>query len=132
MKRFEFLVPPRDHVAMCHAADAAGIAASEFVRIAVAEKLGRELLVDQVSQVRNDLGELVKELRLEIARTRKDLMDDSQRCIELLRQDIAKSMKKNEELNKTFVMQLAGIEPRHEKPSRPTKPSDEPPMRIPG
>lgn len=132
MKRFEFQVQTRVHVAMCQAADAAGVAVSEFVRIAIAEKLDRELLVGQVSEVRNELGELVEVIRTEIARTRKDLMDDNQRGMELVRQDIAKSMKKNEEMTKTFVMQLAGIEPRADKPAKPGKHNDDSPMRIPG
>lgn len=132
LKRAYFYLSERERDNAINFAGEAGFSFSEFMRDALAEKINRELLVGQVMKVREELSELVLEMRTEVARTRKDLMDDNQRGIELVRQDIAKSMKKNEEMTKTFVMQLAGIEPRAEKPSKPSKHNEDSPMRIPG
>ena len=132
LKRATFYLSERERDNAIDLASEAGVSFSEFMRDALAEKINRELLVGQVTKVREELSELVLEMRTEIARTRKDLLDDNQRGIELVRQDIAKSMKKNEEMTKTFVMQLAGIEPRADKPTKPSKHSDDSPMRIPG
>ena len=128
LKRAYFYISERDRDNAIDLAGEAGVSFSEFVRLALSEKINRELLVGQVTKVREELSELVLEMRTEIARTRKDLMDDNQRGIELVRQDIAKSMKKNEEMTKTFVMQLAGIETRADKPAKPSKHGDESPL----
>lgn len=128
LKRATFYLSERERDNAIDLASEAGVSFSEFMRDALAEKINRELLVGQVTKVREELSELVLEMRTEIARTRKDLLDDNQRGIELVRQDIAKSMKKNEEMTKTFVMQLAGIEPRAEKPAKSSKHGDESPL----
>lgn len=108
MKRAYFYIDDKDYKAVSSKLASSGVAFSEFARQAVQEKMDREQIVGQVVVMRNELAGLVNDFRSEIARTRKDLMDDSQRGLELMRQDIGKSMKKNEELNKTFVMMLGG------------------------
>lgn len=132
LKRAYFYISERDRDKAIDLAGEAEVSFSEFVRVALSEKMNREVLVAQVTKVREELSELVLEMRTEIARTRKDLMDDNQRGMELVRQDIARSMKKNEELAKAFVMQLAGIEPRSDKHAKPSKHSDDSPMPVPG
>ena len=131
MKRFEIRMPVREHQAMSRAAEAIGITASEFARQAMAEKQVRTAVLEHIENARTELETLVRELREETGRIRRDLMDDQQRGLELMRQEIAKSMKKNEELQKTFVMALAG-QSAPPKPSRPARPSGDGPKVIPG
>lgn len=130
MKRFELLLPMLEYQAMTRSAKAAGVSASAFVRAAIAEKQDRAAAHAQVLAATADLDGLVRELRQEVGRLRRELMDDHTRGLELIRQDVARSLKKNEELQKTFVLALAG----QTQPTKPTRPgpSEDGPMRIPG
>ena len=130
MRRCYFYLNDVDHKAILRKLEGEKVGFSEFVREALVEKLDREAVIGHAAQVREELDALVRELRQEIGRTRRDLMDDHARGLELVRQEIAKSMKKNEELQKTFVMALAG-QAQPTKPSR-AAPSEDGPMRIPG
>ena len=131
MKRFEIRMSVREHQAISRAAEIIGITASEFARQAMTEKQVRNAVLEHIENARTELEVLVRELREETGRIRRDLMDDQQRGLELMRQEIAKSMKKNEELQKTFVMALAG-QPARPKPSGAARPSGDGPMAIPG
>lgn len=131
MKRCEFLIHPKDHEAVSLLVKGTASSFSDFIRQAVAEKLARDQSVSKIELASKQLESLVQEIRVEFGRTRKDLMDDSQRGLELMRQDIGKSMKKNEELNKTFVMMLGGqVTPQPRQKS--TASDDDAPMKIPG
>lgn len=130
MRRCYFYLNDMDHKAILRKLEGEKFGFSEFVREALVEKLDREAVIGHATQVREDLDALVRELRQEIGRTRRDLMDDHARGLELVRQEVAKSMKKNEELQKAFVMALAG-QAQPTKPSR-AAPSEDGPMRIPG
>lgn len=133
MKRCEFLIHPQDHAAVARLVRGNGGTFSDFIRQAVVEKLGREQAVDRLEKAKEDLESLVDEMRAEIGRTRKDLMDDNHRGLELIRQDIGRSMKKNEEMNKTFVMLLGGqAAPASPRAPRPSSRNDDAPMQIPG
>ena len=131
MKRFEVLFPPGEYRALAEAAKTSGMSASAFVRVAVSEKQHRTAARAEVASAGVDLGELVRELRQEVGRLRRDLMDDNARGLELIRQEVVRSLKKNEELQKAFVLALAGQTAPPSKPSRPAPPDDGP-MRIPG
>lgn len=137
MKRCEFLLHPDDHKAVSKIVRGNATTFSDFIRQAVIEKLGREHAVARMELASEQLASLVQDMRMEFGRTRKDLMDDQQRGIELMRQDIGKSMKKNEEMNKTFVMMLGGqVAPAtpaapQQRPRGPGR-SDDAPMKIPG
>lgn len=130
MRRCYFYLNDVDHKAILRKLEGEKVGFSEFVRQALVEKLDREAVIGHATQVREDLDALVRELRQEIGRTRRDLMDDHARGLELVRQEVAKSMKKNEELQKAFVMALAG----QAQPSKSSRaaPSEDGPMRIPG
>jgi hypothetical protein len=130
MRRCYFYLNDVDHKAILRNLEGKSAGFSEFVRQALVEKLDREAVIGHAAQAREDLDALVRELRQEIGRTRRDLMDDHARGLELVRQEVAKSMKKNEELQKAFVMALAG-QAQPTKPSR-AAPSEDGPMRIPG
>lgn len=130
MRRCYFYLNDVDHKAILRKLEGEKVGFSEFVRQALVEKLDREAVIGHATQVREDLDALVRELRQEIGRTRRDLMDDHARGLELVRQEVGKSMKKNEELQKAFVMALAG-QAQPTKPSR-AAPSEDGPMRIPG
>lgn len=130
MRRSYFYLNDAEHNAVHAAIAAKDVKFSEFARQAVAEKLDRHAVLAQVAQVQAELSALVLELRQEVGRLRRELMDDHTRGLELIRQDVARSLKKNEELQKTFVLALAG-QAQPTKPSR-AAPSEDGPMRIPG
>lgn len=130
MQRSYFYMTAKDQRELSQALDESGAKLSAFVRDAVREKLDREQVLAQVAQTKTELAQLVQELREEVGRTRRDLMDDSQRSQALMREDLGKSIKKNEELVKTFVLLLGG-----QQPSKPTKPrpgEDGLPRPVPG
>lgn len=130
MKRCEFLIDPQYHQAVADAIRGSNASFSDFVRQAVMEKLGRHRVMGQLEKTRDEVDDLLKQLRVEVGRARKDLIEDNQRGIELIREDIGRSMRKNEEMNKTFLVMLAGH--GDQKPKRPPGRNDEAPMRIPG
>jgi len=137
MRRTYFYIPESDHRAATRAVEAAGLSFSEFVRQALVEKLDRDQVIAQVVQARQELTNLVHDLRGEVGRLRTDLMDDQRRGTELLRQDAHASLKKNEELLKTFVLMLGGQGPAASastprKPNSPRPADDSAPMRVPG
>ena len=137
MKRCEFLMPVPEHKQVMKFVMGTTASFSDFVRQAIDEKLGREHAVSKIQQAKEELDLLVQEMRDEIGRTRRDLMDDNQRSLEMMRQDIVKSFKKNEEATKQFLM-LLGAQASPEPASRPSRSSLTPgrsedgPLKIPG
>lgn len=142
MKRAIFYIDERDRDNAERTAQDEGVPFSVFVRQAVLEKLDRQLIVGQATQMRSDLAALVDEFRSEVARTRRDVMDDQQRGVDLVREaidksmkknegDIGKSLRKNEEMNKTFLMMLtnatAGGKPSRAQPQPASQPWDDAP-----
>ena len=101
-----------------------------LVRPNIIEKMDREQVVGQVVQVRQELTSLINDLRADVGRLRTDLMDDQQRGVDLLREDASKSLKKNEELIKLFVLHLGGQSAPPTKSPRAR--DDGAPMRVPG
>lgn len=120
----------RQFKALSEAAGEGRGAFAQFVREAVEEKLDRDKALRSVSQARDELSSLLEEMRLEFGQTRKDLVEDNQRGLERIRMDVGKSMRKSEEMQKTFILMLG----QHVS-SQPSKPKsrrdDDGPMPIP-
>ena len=110
MKRCEFLIDHSDHKAVVSFVRGSGSTFSDFLRQAVAEKLTREKSIMRLEKIEADLQERADEFRTEIARLRKDLLDDSRRSQELLRADAQMSHKKTQEMTKSFVLWIGGQE----------------------
>ena len=130
LKRTYFYLADADHKLVARTVASSGVSFSEFVRQAVIEKMDREQVVGQVVQVRQELTSLINDLRADVGRLRTDLMDDQQRGVDLLREDASKSLKKNEELIKLFVLHLGGQSAPPTKSPRAR--DDGAPMRVPG
>jgi len=131
MRRSYFYLNDADYKAVHAAISAKQLPFSEFARQAISEKLDRQAVLQHTTQVQEDLDAVIAELRQEVGRLRRELMDDNARGLELIRQEVVRSLKKNEELQKAFVLALAGQTTPPSKPSRPSPPDDGP-MRIPG
>ena len=107
MHRIYAYLNDREFSALTDAADPGRGGLAKFVREAVQEKLDRDRALENSHQVKDELASLVDELRDEIGRVRKDVAEDTQRSLALIREDAAKSLRKTEEMQKTFVLALA-------------------------
>lgn len=132
MKRTYFYLGKPERQALAKAVKAKGGSTSEFVRLAVQEKIDRDSALEDANQVKDELTSLVDELRDEISRVRRDVQEDTQRGIALIREDAARSMRKTEEMQKTFVMALAGNLAQETPAIKSSRRDDDGPRAIPG
>ena len=110
MQRVHFYFNDTDHRQFQSFLSEQGIGISEFVRNAVKEKMDRDRIGANVDLARETLEDLADQLRGEMARMRKDVLDDHQRTAALLTEENRASHEKNELLFKAFVRTLAGTE----------------------
>lgn len=109
MKRAYYYIPDRDLSRLHEAADGNGQGLSEFVRQAVVEKIDRNEVGRQMAEASGQLAGLLHEWRSEVGRIRQNLMTDQARSLDLMHQQIDKSLKRNEEMTKSFVMTLTRV-----------------------
>ena len=107
-------------------AKAEGVSLNRYIRTAVTDKNECVSSSEYVAQMRDAVIAVVDEFRIEIARARLDVLTDSQRSGEVVREEMARSMKRNEELMKAFVRalgkQLSGGFDDKPSPGRPNWP----------
>lgn len=132
MKRTYFYLPASDHRALAAHVEKSGVSASDYVRQAVQEKLDRDALMAQVTRTREELAELLTEIRAEASRARREQLDENRRGLEQMREEASKSLRKNEEMTKTFVLALGGIATSTPPKTRPSAFDGDGPMRVPG
>ena len=132
MKRPQrFYIDDASRRLMDAAATQIGTSGSEFVRLAVIEKIHRDEVMANLDQASQQLQTATHELRTEVGRVRKDVLDGHTRGMDLMRELFAKSAGRNEQASHQFLKDLAGalgggsdgVEPLH---------YEDMPMRIPG
>lgn len=131
MKARKFYLKDKDYEEVVDTAESSGSSFSVFVRQSVLEKLDREKALASLLQAREELSDLVDEMRIEFGQTRKDLVEDNQRGLERIRMDVGKSMRKSEEMQKLFLT-LLGKEVSSQPPKPRPRRDDDGPMPIPG
>lgn len=124
MKLAKFQLHQKDYEAACRLAEAAGVSFSEFARQALIEKSDRQRVLASVQSAQFELAELLADIRQENTRARRELGEDAAKHLELQRREAAASLRKNEELNKTLVMELARSLGGGGKPSAPASRGD--------
>lgn len=107
MKPVRFFIDERDHKHARATAKQRGVPFSELVRDALLEKIERDRVLDAVSEVRNELDGLLSSLRDEQQRSRRELAEDAGRHLEQQRKDSAASYRKQEELTKLLISEIA-------------------------
>lgn len=100
MKLAKFQIATKDYNDAVALAEGAGVSFSEFVRQALAEKADRQRAIASVNSIRAELSDLLADIRQENVRSRRELSDDATKLM-------TTSLRKNEELTKTLVMELA-------------------------
>lgn len=132
MTRAYFYIDRKTHQALAREVAAKGGSLSEFVREAVQEKLDRDRALENSHQVKDELADLVDELRAEIAQMRRTVADDAQRSMALIREDVGKSIRKTEEYQKTFLVALGGTLKAQVPAKASSRRDDDGPRAIPG
>lgn len=132
MTRAYFYIDRKTHQALAREVAARGGSLSEFVREAVQEKLDRDRALENSHQVKDELADLVDELRAEIGRVRREVAEDTQRSMALIREDVGKSIRKSEESQKTFLQFLGGSLKAPTPAKTPSRRDDDGPRAIPG
>lgn len=117
MKRAKFHIDPRDYQAAADAAKAADVSVAEFIRKAVAEKLDRELALREVQTVRDELSSLLTSLRQETKRSQQQLVENSALILEKHSEKAGLSHRKNEELVRAFIAQMAAMADGGQRPA---------------
>lgn len=131
MKQRRFYLKDKDYDEVVDMAESSGSSFSVFVRQAVLEKMDRERALATLFKAKDELSSLIEEMRLELGRTRRDLVEDNQVGLEKIQADVNKSLRKNEEMQKTFILLLGkqvSSQPANPRPRR----NDDGPMPIPG
>lgn len=129
MKRAYFYIHANDHRSLNAFLKSSGRNLSEFARDAIAEKLDRDRVTSNLDAARDAMEDVVEQLRVEMARMRKDVLEDSRRTAALLQEENQQSLKKNEQLYEAFIRALGRAEPA------PPNPSKSPPrtsLNVPG
>ncbi len=107
MKPVRFFIDERDHKLAKDAAARRGVAFSELARDALLEKIKRDMVLEQLESLRGELDHLLASVRDEQQRSRRELIEDASRQLELQRKDIAGSLRKQEELTKFFLSEIS-------------------------
>lgn len=109
LKRSYFYMQEQDMRRLEDAVQRNGEAQSKFVRAAIAEKMDRDEVVGKLNEAREQLGVGVHELRAEVTRLGRDLLDGHSQSLELVRDLIDRSAARNEQANHQFLRDLAGV-----------------------
>ncbi|HHA2457792.1 TPA: hypothetical protein ACXI1H_000036 [Stenotrophomonas maltophilia] len=100
---------PKDYSRITAELMAKGESFSEFAREAVLEKYDREKLLDQMMLARSGLDEVLAEIRMETARSRRDLAAQASNHLELQRNEASTSLARNEEFLQLLVKELSKL-----------------------
>lgn len=108
MKRITTNLSDRQYKAMEPLLEPGRGALAKFAREAIQEKVDRDLVLQHVERIQEDLDDLLIQLRDEVGRVRRELLEDSRREAERMHDDFARTLRKVEEMQKVFVLHLAG------------------------
>ncbi|HDX0957085.1 TPA: hypothetical protein RNT23_000589 [Stenotrophomonas maltophilia] len=100
---------PKDYSRITAELMAKGESFSEFAREAVLEKFDREKLLDLMMLARSGLDEVLAEIRMETARSRRDLAAQASNHLELQRNEASTSLARNEEFLQLLVKELSKL-----------------------
>lgn len=115
MKRIEFRMEGRSFETVEAMARSRNTSVSDLIREALMEKVERERVLSDLNEIRSEIDGLVSLIREEGTRSRRELAEDAVRLLELQRKDMAGSLKRNDEMIKTFVQYVASHEGKRER-----------------
>lgn len=108
MKRITTNLSDRQYKAMKPLLEPGHGGLAKFVREAIQEKVDRDLVLEHVERMQGDLDDLLMELRAEKGKMLGALMESNKREVNRMRDDLTTSLRKNEEMQKAFLLRLAG------------------------
>lgn len=118
-KRVEFALSTTEHQALTRLAKQRGDTAAAVMREALQEKLDRDMLMARVNALAERMDGVVSQMKEEVLRVRDDLIQDQMSAFGAMRDDIdracaeiAESVRRNEDVNRHFLMALAGVPKR--------------------
>lgn len=106
MVRRDFSISEMDLKAAKRCASDSRMSLSEFIRGAVITRVEGTTNLESIQEVKQEMLKLMHGHQVDTIRARAEMLEDTDRSIQIFRQEVGENLRRNEELMKAFIRAL--------------------------